>query len=91
MLSFSKWENMVVFKYYNPSILLFLTFTYFIAVFSGLVILQKGTVRINFQPRNSHTSSLFKQNSTLKFQDKTSLENNLFVSKSLYIFITVII
>ena len=36
---------------------------------------------INFQPRNSHTSPLFKQNS--KFQDKIYLENILFVSKSL--------
>ena len=48
------------------------------------VILQKKTVRIiNFQPRNFHTSPLFKQNSILKFQDKICLENILFVSKSL--------
>ena len=38
---------------------------------------------INFQPRNSHTSPLFKQNSILKFQDKIYLEYILFVSKSL--------
>ena len=38
---------------------------------------------INFQPRNFHTSSLFKQNSILKFQDKICLENILFISKSL--------
>ena len=38
---------------------------------------------INFQPRNFHTSPLFKQNSILKFQDKICLENILFVSKSL--------
>ena len=38
---------------------------------------------INFQPYNSHTSPLFKQNSILKFQDKICLENILFVSKSL--------
>ena len=49
-----------------------------------IVILQKKTVRIiNFQPRNFHTSLLFKQNSILKFQDKICLENILFVSKSL--------
>ena len=49
-----------------------------------IVILQKKAVRIiNFQPRNSHTSPLFKQRSILKFQDKICLENILFVSKSL--------
>ena len=49
-----------------------------------IVTLQKETVRIiNFQPRNSHTSPLFKQSSILKFQDKVCLENILFVSKSL--------
>ena len=49
-----------------------------------IVILQKKAVRIiNFQPRNSHTSPLFKQNFILKFQDKICLENILFVSKSL--------
>ena len=49
-----------------------------------IVILQKKVVRIiNFHPRNSHTSPLFKQNSILKFQDKICLENILFVSKSL--------
>ena len=41
-----------------------------------IVILQKKTVRIiNFQPSNSHTSPLFKQNFILKFQDKICLEN----------------
>ena len=49
-----------------------------------IVILQKKAARIiNFQPRNSHTSPLFKQSSILKFQDKICLENILFVSKSL--------
>ena len=49
-----------------------------------ILILQKKAVRIiNFQPRNSHTSPLFKQNSILKFQDKICLENILFVRKSL--------
>ena len=49
-----------------------------------IVILQKKAVRIiNFQPRNSHASPLFKQNFNLKFQDNICLENVLFVSKSL--------
>ena len=49
-----------------------------------IIILQKMAIRIiNFQPRNFHTSPLFYQNSILKFQDKTCLENILFISKSL--------
>ena len=49
-----------------------------------IVILQKKAIRIiNFQPRNSHTSHLFKQSSILKFQDRICLENILFISKSL--------
>ena len=49
-----------------------------------ITILQKKAIRIiNLQPRNFHTSALFKQNSILKFQDKICLENILFVSKSL--------
>ena len=49
-----------------------------------IVILQKKAVRIiNFQPRNSHASHLFKQSSILKFHDKICLENILFISKSL--------
>ena len=49
-----------------------------------IVILQKKAIRIiNFQPRNSHTSHLFKQSSILKFQDKICLENILFINKSL--------
>ena len=45
-----------------------------------IVISQKTkAVRIiNFQPRNSHISSLFKQNFILKFQDKICLENKIF-------------
>ena len=47
-----------------------------------IVILQKTAVKIiNFQPRNFHTSPLFKQSSVLQFQDKTCLENILFVSR----------
>ena len=49
-----------------------------------IIILQKRAIRIvNLQPRNFHTSPLFKQNSILKFQDKICIENILFVSKSL--------
>ena len=49
-----------------------------------IVILQKKAIRIiNFQPRNSHTSHLFKQSSILKFKDKICLENILFISKPL--------
>ena len=49
-----------------------------------IVILQRKTVRIiNVEPRNFHTSPLFKQNAILKFQCKICLENILFVSKCL--------
>ena len=49
-----------------------------------ILILQIKAGRIiNFQPRNSHTSPLFKQNFISKFQGKICLENVLFVSKSL--------
>ena len=49
-----------------------------------ILILQKKAVRIiNFQPRNSYTSPLFKQNFIIKFQDKICLEIVLFVRKSL--------
>ena len=48
------------------------------------MILPKKVFRIiNYQPRNFHTSPLFKENSILKFQDKICLENILFVNKSL--------
>ena len=49
-----------------------------------IIILQKKAIRIiNSQPRNFHTSPIFKQNSRLKFQDKICLENILFISNSL--------
>ena len=52
--------------------------------FNRLVILQKKALRIiNFQPRNSHSSLLFKRSFILKFSDKVTLENTLFVSKSI--------
>ena len=70
--------------------MLFLTPTYPTVVLFGystiqrIIILQKKVIRIiNLQPRNFHTSPLFKQNSILKFQDKICLENILFVRKSL--------
>ena len=44
---------------------------------------EKVVTVINFQRRNSHTSPLLKQNFILKFQNKISLENILFFSKSL--------
>ena len=47
-----------------------------------IISLKKAFKFINLQPRNFHTSPLFKQNSILKFQDKISLENILLVSKS---------
>ena len=49
----------------------------------AIILQTKGVRVINFQPRNSHTSPLFRQSSILKFQDKICLENILFVSKSL--------
>ena len=48
-----------------------------------IIILQRKAVRIiNFEPRNFHSSPIFKQSSILKFQDKICIENILFVSKS---------
>ena len=44
-------------------------------IIQRIVILQKKAIRIiNFQPRNFHTSPLFKQSSILKFQDKICLQ-----------------
>ena len=49
-----------------------------------LLFYIKETLRIiNFQPRNSHTSPLFRKNSVLNFKDKINLENILFISKSI--------
>ena len=45
---------------------------------------KKKAIRIiNLKPRRFHTNLLFNHNFVLKFQDKTFLENVLFVSKSL--------
>ena len=85
-------------KYFSPKILRSIYFTIFFSYLSycclvwaqnfstiqQILIFQKKAVRIiNFQPRNFHTSPLFKQNSILNFQDKICPENILFVSKSL--------
>ena len=49
-----------------------------------LVILQKRALIImNYQPRNSHTSPLFRKTSVLKLKDKINLENILFITKSI--------
>ena len=49
-----------------------------------IIILQKKAIRvINIQPRNFHTTPLFKQNSILKFQDNVCSENIWFVNESL--------
>ena len=49
-----------------------------------IVILQKKALRImNFQPRDSHSSPLFKSNHILKLEDKILIENILFINKSL--------
>ena len=49
-----------------------------------LVILQKKALGIiNFQPHNSRSSPLFKRSFILKFSDEVTLENTLFVSKSI--------
>ena len=53
-------------------------------VINGLVILQKEPLRIvNYQPRNSHTSPLFRKAAVLKFKEKINLKNILFISKSI--------
>ena len=45
-------------------------------------ILQKKVLRtISFQPRDCHSSPLFKKQNLLKFEDKIQLENVLLVSK----------
>ena len=49
-----------------------------------LIILQKKAVRImNFKNQLFHSSPLFSENRILKFIDKVTLENILFVNKSI--------
>ena len=51
-------------------------------IINRAVILQKKALRImNYQPRHSHTSLLFRKAAVLKFKDKINLENILFISK----------
>ena len=56
----------------------------YFAIFTPTTNFTKKAIRIiNFQPRNFHASPLLKQNSILKFEDKISLKDILFISKSL--------
>ena len=49
-----------------------------------LIILQKKALRImNFKDQLFHSSPLFSENNILKFTDKTTLQNILFVNKSI--------
>ena len=49
-----------------------------------IVTLQKKAIRIiNNQPRNSHSSLLFKKSNILKFEDKILINNIIFISKSI--------
>ena len=49
-----------------------------------IVTLQKKAIRmINNQPRNSHSSLLFKKSNILKFGDKILINNIIFISKSI--------
>ena len=80
-------------KYFSPKILISVYYAIFeshcsivwaqnFRTIQRIAHLQKMAVRIiNFQPRNFHTSALFKQNFILKFQDKICIENLLFVSR----------
>ena len=90
MLSFSTWANMLMLRSIYFAIFdFYLSYCYLVwaqnySTIRRIVILQKTAVRIiTFQPGNSHTSHLFKQNFILKFQGKICLENILFASKSL--------
>ena len=49
-----------------------------------IVIIRKKALRIvNFQPRNSQTSPLFRKTFALKFKDMINLEKILFIRKSI--------
>ena len=49
-----------------------------------VVTLQKKAIRIiNNQPKNSHSSLLFKKSSILKSEDKILINNIMFISKSI--------
>ena len=48
-----------------------------------IIILQKKALRIiNFQCRDSHSSPLFRSNNIPKLEDKTLIENIIFINKS---------
>ena len=89
-----KWENMLVLRYWDASILLFFdSFLILLLSFMGSQFerhwmnydftKKKAIKIINFQTINFHTSPLFKQNSIIKFQGKICLENILLLSKSI--------
>ena len=48
-----------------------------------LILQKKPLIRINFQSRHSHISTLFKPNHILNLEDKILIENILFINKSL--------
>ena len=49
-----------------------------------IITLQKKALRIiNNQPRNSHSSPLFKKSNILNFEDKILISNIIFISKSI--------
>ena len=54
-----------------------LKFQHYLTSYKKIIVIS------NFQPRNVHNNTLFKQSTILKFQDKIYVENILFVSKSL--------
>ena len=92
MLSFSKWGNMLVLKYLDLSILVFLKPTYLTAVLSGLRIVALFN-KLWFYRKRQLESLIFNReipipvpysnNFILKVQNKICLENILFSSKSL--------
>ena len=49
-----------------------------------IITLEKKALRIiNNQPRNSHSSPLFKKSNILNFEDKILISNIIFISKSI--------
>ena len=58
--------------------------TYNVNTVRRLIILQKKALRMmNFKDHLFHSSPLFSSNNVLKFGDKVTLENILFISKSI--------
>ena len=54
---------------------------YFNAVNRVSILQKKASRTISFQPRDCHSSPLFRKQNLLKFEDKIQLENVLLVSK----------